>query len=111
LKKIIGIVVPIVAVLALLVTAVPAFAATSSTSVTTGVTVISGNGIAPLVKCKWETTLTPAGISSDNYESGDPAHATPLTQVADTIGFQAQTRVDFWAVVSDNAGAQNMKIV
>jgi hypothetical protein len=83
--------------------AIPVFAATAST----GVQVNSGSSNPPLVKCKWEST-----DSAPDAESGDPSHTSyvdpKLTQVAPTPGFQAKTTVNFWAVVTDNAGIGNL---
>jgi hypothetical protein len=95
-----------IAIIVILAMVVPAMAA----DVTTGVTVLSGNGVAPIVKAKWESTPGPSALTAD-VESGDPTHLVTGTQVAPIPGFQATAPVIFWAIVTDPAGVANISHV
>lgn len=95
----IRLIVAAIVIIAILAIGVPAAAA----DVNTGVKVLSGASAAPLVKVKWETTDGTA-----TGESGDPSHLTIGTQVMPNVGFQAQTNVWFWAVVTDPMGKDNI---
>jgi hypothetical protein len=101
MKKLLTIALALVTALSM---AVPAMAATTSVTVKSG-------AIPPIVKCKWEAEPdnnifyrngTATGIVAiNNWESGDPTHQTPGTQI-NPPGVKNTTKIiDYLAVVTD----------
>jgi hypothetical protein len=105
-KKLLSVLIAIVVVMAF---TVPVFA------LNTEVTISSGSGESPIVKCKWEqepdNNLTyPVGDvtapSVANYlESGDVNHVTAMSQFNPPMHKNATKTIEYFAVVTD---AENM---
>ena len=75
-----------------------AIAAPALADVTTDVTVSSGGGEIPIVKCKWEQE--PNTVNS-TLETGDPTHAINGTQVNPPLVKCAVKPISYYAVVTD----------
>jgi hypothetical protein len=74
--------------------------------VNTSVAISPGGGNAPVVKCKFEREL---GIN--NWESGDPTHAIPGTQILPNCSYQGFKKIRYYAVVTDAESNGNVKLV
>lgn len=74
-------------------------------TVNTGVSIQTGGGSAPIVKAKME--LEPIEV----WESGDPTHAVPGTQILPPCVFEGQKAVYYAAVVTDEEDNGNVKLV
>jgi hypothetical protein len=74
--------------------------------VSTNVTISTGGGHIPLVKCKFEREL-----NIGSWESGDPAHAVPGTQILPNCSYQGFKRIRYYAVVTDEESNGDMKNV
>jgi hypothetical protein len=104
-KKLIAVAIAILIVMAF---SMPALAATPPASLGTSVTVISGNGAAPVVKALWESDGTLTDPPTPTVESGDAGHTTLGVQIAPNLGFQAKKYVTIYAIVTDLAGVGNI---
>ena len=95
MKKLIAIVLALVLLVAF---AAPVMA----TDVDTEVTVASGTGSAPIVKCKWEAE------PNSPTESGDVGHAIPGTQILPPLVQDATKAIRYYAVVTDEEEMGNL---
>jgi hypothetical protein len=94
----------IAAAMALVVAlAVPAIAAAQGAD--TSVTVATGGGTNPIVKCKWEQDLTA------ELEDGDPGHATPGSQFLPPGMKCGLKTICYYAVVTDEEDGGNVSQV
>ncbi len=71
----------------------------------TSVSISTGGGAAPIIKCKWEST------SGDAVENGDPSHLIPGTQVKAPGVYEGTQNINYWAVATDPNGAADVKNV
>jgi hypothetical protein len=62
----------------------------------------------PVVTCKWEQQSIPASAS---LEDGDPSHLVAGTQILPVLAKDGKTALEYWAIVSDPAGAGTVKTV
>jgi len=86
----------IVLVLATLISVFPVFPVFAADATgTTTVTVATGGGTIPVVKCKFEQE--PIAV----LESGDPTHITALSQFLPPLVKSAKKPIDYYAVVTD----------
>lgn len=100
MKKYLAIALALVLTLSL---TVPALAIT--TDVGTGVTVSSGGGTIPIVKCKWEQEPV---ATVPCMESGDPSHATPGTQILPPMVKCDTKPIEYYAVITDEEDMGNV---
>ena len=92
MKKLIVLTLTVLMVLSLVAPGIALASETGSTSVN----VATGGGEYPVVKCKWE--IEP---NDPNYESGDPAHLTPGTQINPPLAACTTKTICYYAVVTD----------
>ncbi|HUU65509.1 MAG TPA: hypothetical protein VMW37_05330 [Dehalococcoidales bacterium] len=97
MKKVLGILLALMLVLAF---SLPVMA----TDVDTGVTISSGGGAPPIIKCKWEQDTTACLEEGDTehkmYPGGfieSPCHA----QFLPSCEFDVDTVVEYWAIITD----------
>jgi hypothetical protein len=69
----------------------------------TSVNVATGGGEYPVVKAKWEVEP-----NDPNYESGDPAHLTPGTQINPPLEACTTKTICYYAVVTDEEDGGNV---
>jgi hypothetical protein len=97
-KKILAVLLTLISVLAM---TVPVAAA----EVGTGVTVSTGSGAIPIVKCKWEQEPFTEG---GEIESGDPSHSVPGFQILPPLVHDAYKPIEYYAVVTDEEEMGNI---
>ena len=66
-----------------------------ATGVDTSVTISTGGGEPPVVKCKWEQDLTPS------LEDGDTGHRNKGSAFLPPCSYKGKKAVQYWAVVTD----------
>jgi hypothetical protein len=77
----------------------------TAVDVSTGVSISTGGGAIPVVKCKWEQD------QSGCLEDGDSGHSIPGSQFLPPMEFDAVEMVDYFVVVTDAEENGNVQLV